>query len=80
MNVGEVIKDKRQKMKLTQMELAELLKVMAQAVSRWETGQCCPDIQHLPDIARLFEVSVDELLGYTPASTSEDIMLLLFTG
>lgn len=38
MNIGEVIKNKRQKRKLTQMELAELLKVTPQAVSRWEMG------------------------------------------
>lgn len=48
-----------------------------QAVSKWESAQCCPDIQLLPDIAKLFEVSVDELLGYTPVSTSEDIVLML---
>ncbi len=36
---------------------------------------CCPDIGLLPDIAKLFEVSVDELLGYTPVSTTEDIVL-----
>lgn len=37
----------------------------------------CPDIQLLPDLAKLFDVSVDELLGYTPVSTTEDIVLAI---
>ena len=38
MNIGEVIKCRRQKRNMTQAELAELLKVTPQAVSRWEMG------------------------------------------
>ena len=63
MNIGEVIKDKRQKRKMTQTELGELLKVTPQAVSRWEMGISYPDIAMIPLISEVLCVSADELLG-----------------
>lgn len=75
--INEQIAFLRKQKGLTQEDLAKALGVTNQAVSKWESAQCCPDIQLLPAIAKLFEVSVDELLGYTPASTSEDIVLIL---
>ena len=62
---------------LTQEQLANALGVTNQSVSKWESGQCCPDIQLLPAIAELFEVSVDELLGYSSAKGLGDICLNL---
>lgn len=75
--ISEQIAFLRKQKGLTQEDLAKALGVTNQAVSKWESAQCCPDIQLLPDLAKLFEVSVDELLGYTPVSTSEDIVLML---
>ena len=75
--INEQIAFLRKQKGLTQEELAGALGVTNQAVSKWESAQCCPDIQLLPDIARLFDVSLDELLGYTPVSTTEDIVLSL---
>ena len=63
MKIGEVIKSKRQKKNLTQAELAELLKVTPQAVSRWEMGVSYPDIAMVPKISEVLRVSADELLG-----------------
>ena len=54
----------RRQKRITQGDLGDRLGVTAQAVSKWETGQCYPDIQLLPDIANFFGVTVDELLGY----------------
>lgn len=50
---------------VTQEELANVLDVTNQAVSKWESAQCCPDIQLLPKIAKYFDVSIDELMGYS---------------
>jgi transcriptional regulator with XRE-family HTH domain len=49
-----------------QQELAEVLGVSFQSVSKWETGATMPDITLLPSIAEYFNVSVDELLGLKP--------------
>ena len=48
MNIGEVIKRRRQKRNMTQAELGELLNVTPQAVSRWEMGISYPDIVIFP--------------------------------
>lgn len=75
--INEQIAFLRKQKGLTQEELANALGVTNQAVSKWESAQCCPDIQLLPNLAKLFDVSVDELLGYTPVSTTEDIVLAI---
>lgn len=46
---------------LTQEQLAALLGVSAQSISRWECGNTLPDVMLLPDIARLYGVTVDDL-------------------
>ena len=43
MNIGAVIKEKRQKKDLTQEQLAEYLNVSVSAVSQWESGKTTPD-------------------------------------
>ena len=48
----------------TQEELAQVLDVTPQAVSRWEKNICYPDMTLLPSIANHFGVSIDELFGY----------------
>ena len=50
---------------MTQGELASLLGVSFQAVSRWETGYTYPDMEIIPSIAHYFHVSIDELFGYS---------------
>lgn len=51
----------------TQEQLAEKIGISAQAVSKWENDQSCPDVMTLPLLAGLFGVSVDGLLGVTDA-------------
>ena len=72
LKVNEQIMALRKQKGITQGELAEVLGVSNQSVSKWESGQCCPDIQLLPDIAKYFGVSVDDLMGIeTPKIGSE---------
>jgi len=76
-NMKEQIAFLRKQKGLTQEELAKALGVTNQAVSKWESGQNFPDIQLLPDMAELFEVSVDELLGCNSEKGLGDICLNL---
>lgn len=52
----------RRKKELKQDELAEMLGVSPQAVSKWENNQTCPDISLLPKLAQILGVTLDELL------------------
>ena len=61
--LGKRIAENRKRMKLTQDQLAEKLGVTAQAVSKWENEQSCPDIMMLPRLAEIFGMSTDALLG-----------------
>lgn len=54
---------------MTQEQLAARLGVTFQAVSKWETGVSCPDIQLLPRIADVFGVTLDALFGRTASPT-----------
>lgn len=53
----------RKKYDLTQEEVANKLSVSSQAVSKWENDISMPDISLLIEIAELFNITVDELLG-----------------
>lgn len=61
--IGRNISNLRKGRGITQDVLAGELGVSFQAVSKWETGQSCPDISLLPVIADFFDVTIDELLG-----------------
>ena len=63
LKIGNRIKAKRRERNLTQEELASILGVTKAAVSKWENDLSCPDITLLPQLARLFGVTTDELLG-----------------
>ena len=61
--LGKRISANRKRLGMTQDRLAELLGVTAQAVSKWENDQSCPDIAMLPKLAEIFGMTTDELLG-----------------
>ena len=58
---------------ITQEELADFIGVTKASVSKWENGQSLPDILLLPQLAAYFDVSVDDLLGYQPQLSTEQI-------
>lgn len=71
--LNEQIAFLRKQKEITQEELAQILGVTNQSVSKWESGNCCPDIQLLPRIADYFGISIDELIGYKPTDTFENV-------
>lgn len=60
---GAVIRELREKKSLTQAELAEKLCVSDKTISKWETAKGYPDISLLEPIARVFGVSITELIS-----------------
>lgn len=61
--VGKKIAELRKTHNMTQLELADKIGISFQAISNWERGNSMPDISKLPELASLFNVTIDELLG-----------------
>ena len=72
-NITKVIAANRKEKGITQDKLAEYLGVSKASVSKWETAQSYPDITLLPKLAAYFNISIDELMGYLPQMTKDDI-------
>ncbi len=81
MSTGTRIAQARKKQNLTQEQLAELLDVTRQSVSRWESDSAYPETEKLVRMAKLLGVSCDHLLqgGETPqqAAASSPVTRLL---
>lgn len=78
---GAVIKELREKHKLTQSELAGKLNISDKTVSKWETGKGYPDITLLEPIAEVFNISVTELISgkaITNVNVSANMLRSLF--
>lgn len=78
LNFSENIIKLRYKKGITQEELADFVGVTKASVSKWETKQSLPDIMLLPRLAAYFDVTVDELLGYEPNLSREQIQKIYF--
>ena len=70
MTFSEQIAKMRKNHNMTQEALAQQLGVTNQAVSKWESDQCCPDVTLLPKLADIFGVSIDVLFGRTSSAGS----------
>lgn len=77
-HLGDNISRLRHQKKITQEELARFMGVTKASVSKWETNQSLPDILLLPQLASFFDISVDELLGYKPQLSKEQIQKYYF--
>jgi len=69
--VGQIIKFEREKKKMTQQELANILGVSFQAISKWENGDGYPTLEKLVTISETFQMTIDQLIiqdkyGYSP--------------
>ena len=53
----------RKQQGLTQLELAQALRVSRQAISKWETGEATPSLENLKSLCQLYQIPLDELLG-----------------
>ncbi len=73
LNLSKSIIQKRKEKGITQEKLAEYMGVSKASVSKWESGQSYPDILLLPELATYFNISVDELLGYSPQMSRVEI-------
>ena len=76
MTVGENIARLRKAKGWTQAELGERLGVSNQAISKWEKGMTMPDIMLLPELAKIFGVTIDELFG----NTSDKVIVYSLVG
>ena len=54
---------------LTQEEVAEKINVSRQAIAKWEKGESVPDINNCMALAKLFQVSLDDLVNYSEKDT-----------
>lgn len=73
MTIGERIAEYRKARGVTQETLAQALGVTNQAVSKWESDQCCPDVMLLPEIADFFGVTLDGLFGRAVTAAAPDM-------
>ena len=69
--LSENLKKYRIMKDLTQEDVAEFLCVTPQSVSKWERGECYPDITFLPALANIFETSIDLLIGMDDVRAKE---------
>ena len=72
--VGKFIKEQRDKLGLSQQDLGDKVHVTRQAVSNWETGKDLPDSDILVSLSKLFNVTINEILG---ESSMEEVTLSL---
>lgn len=72
-SMGRKIKELRRERGLSQKELAQLLGVSFQTVSKWENGVAMPDVMLIPVIAYCFNVSTDELFDYEWINTERKV-------
>lgn len=84
--LGKRISENRKAKNIKQDELAEMLLVSPQAVSKWENDISCPDISLLPKLSEILGISVDELLSgkkeaetkFVPEEKRKDIKDMMF--
>ena len=72
MSLGENIYKLRTEKRMSQEDFASAMEVSRQSVSKWENDMAVPELEKLIKMAKLFEVSLDELVGNTPPQQTAD--------
>lgn len=67
--IGEKIRALRETAGMTQAELARRLRITRSGVNSWEKGVCIPSTPYVVELASLFQVSADYLLGTRQTKT-----------
>ena len=62
MDLGNRIREEREKLNLSQDELAKRMDISRQAISKWETGKSYPDVETILKLSDVFNLSLDELV------------------
>lgn len=70
--LAQNIRDYRKSLGLTQEQLAERLDITLGTISKWERGSSEPDLGYIMDLAELFHVSVDALIGFSMRGADAD--------
>lgn len=63
MTLGQKLKEIRKKFGLSQEQLAEIMNVSRQAITKWENDAGIPDVRNLQELSKIFNVTVDYLLN-----------------
>lgn len=69
---GQMISSLRKEKGMTQLELAEKMGVTDKAVSKWERDLSFPDVNSIPKLAEIFEISIDELMQTKDSTKKKD--------
>ncbi|MCC0670021.1 helix-turn-helix protein [Clostridioides difficile] len=75
LNLGENLKRLRKERNLSQEQLAEMLNVSRQAISKWESNKTYPDIENLILLRNLFNVTLDDLIVNENKTEVEDTIV-----
>lgn len=63
LNYGEALKYQREKLNISQLELAKKIGTSHQNVNRWEKGEVVPNIDFCVKLADFYGITLDELIG-----------------
>lgn len=72
MNFAEHLMSLRKQRGWSQEELGNQIGVTRQTVSKWEVGQSTPELEKLVELSRLFDMSIDQLVGLKPTEKQSD--------
>ena len=61
--IGKFISEKRKEKNMTQSELAEKLNITDRAISKWENGNCMPDVGTIPELCSILSISINDLFS-----------------